>query len=186
MRLTAKILPPCSHNQEETPVILAPLVTGFIRKKSLKFFPRIKFRSRLVRGAVIDNFYEMTAFPAGKSGIWTAISPSGFPENWLPRDTIITGNEADGANPCALVAIVREVTQPIKTPIEVSKLQERAIFCQGAEFEAEPVQTGIVERPCPIDVPLISAATGSLSQLFDECPADFAPLDMPVGGYVYA
>ncbi len=171
--------------REETPVILAPLVTGFIRKKELEIFPRIKFRSRLVRGAVIDNFYEMTAFPRRQIWHLDRYLPSGFPENWLPRDTIITGNEADGANPCALVALVREVTQPIKTPIEVSNYRERAIFCQGAEFEAEPVQTGIVERPCPIDVPLYQPRLDHYPN-FDECPADFAPLDMPVGGYVYA
>lgn len=172
--------------REETPVLEVTPITGFIRKKELEFFPKVKFQSRLMRGAVIDHCYEMTAFPHDKQ-IWhlDRYLPYGFPEDWLPQDTIIAGNEADGKNPCALVAVVREATHPINTPIEVSNYRERATLCAEAKFEADPVQMGIVERPCPIDMPLYQPRLDHYPN-FDECPADFAPLDMPVGGYVYA
>lgn len=171
--------------REEAPILEATLITGVIKKKEVESFPRVRFQSRLMRGAVIDDFYEMTAFPRRQIWHLDRYLPSGFPENWLPRDTIIAGNEADGNNPCALVAVIREVTQPIKTSIEVSNYRERSIFCQGANFEAEPVQLGVVERPCPIDMPIYQSKLDHYPN-FDECPADFAPLDMPVGGYVYA
>lgn len=172
--------------REETPVLEVAPITGFIRKKELECFPKLKFQSRLMRGAVIDHCYEMAAFPRNKQ-IWhlDRYLPYGFPENWLPQDTIIAGNEADGKKPCALVAVIREVTHPVNTPIEVSSYRERANLCAEAKFEADPVQMGIVERPCPIDMPLYQSRLDHYP-IFDELPADFAPLDMPVGGYIHA
>lgn len=172
--------------REETPVLELPSITGFIRKKELEIFPKIKFRSKLMRGAVIDHCYEMVAFPTNIQ-IWhlDRYLPYGFPENWIPQDTIIAGNEADGKNPCALVTVVREVTHPVNAPIEASNYRERAKLCADVEFEADAVQMGIVEKPYPIDMPLYQPRLDHYPT-FDECPADFAPLDMPVGGYVYA
>lgn len=170
--------------REETPIINAPMVNGKIATEVLSYAD-VNLEARFVNTFIANKFYELAAFP--KTGpIWHLdfYLPPGFPETWLPVDTIIAGNEADAANPCALAAIVREGIHDFRPNIKTYCNTERSIWA-GADFDAQADRYAQIERPYPFPFETCQGCLDTYP-LFDEIPADFAPLDMPVGGFAHA
>lgn len=164
----------------DSPVIeAAPASLAAGGETLLKHCPLYGSADIAMRGEVADT----TVIPFLPEKSWhldTRFSPS-VPEGWLPQDWLFTGREGE---PISRLALYLGETSAFPV-LSVDMRLSRSVEQDNAPVSA-PFRAAVSGRTEPL-IPLSVLYAGRKDRIdtypqFDQVPADFCPLDMPVGG----